>query len=116
MGWSPNHNRIKERYNPTPNAAERRHEQHLEMLPCFGCGRFGGRCHHTMLKFPQKRWRRDHRYQLPICDDCHQGPNGIHGIGNEAKWLASIGKTEAEAISEVIGLWEISVELERRAA
>lgn len=116
MGWSPNHGRIKERYNPKPNAAEERHEQRLEMLPCFGCGRLGGRCHHTMLNFPAKRWRRDHRYQLPICDECHQGPKGIHGLGSEKKWLVNIGKTEAEAIAEIVGLWEISVELERRAA
>lgn len=116
MGWSPNHGRIKERYNPVPNAQERRHEQRLETLPCFGCGRFGGRCHHTMLKFPAKRWRRDHRYQLPVCDECHQGDNGIHGIGSEAKWLESIGKTEAEAIAFVQDEWAVSEALERKAA
>lgn len=116
MGWTPNHKRIKERYNPTPNAEERRHEERLETLPCFGCGRFGVACHHTMLSFPAKRWRRDHRYQLPLCWVCHQGPRGIHGIGSEAAWLESVRKTEAEAIEFVQRQWEISQEAERRAA
>jgi hypothetical protein len=116
MGWTPNHGRIKARYNPTPNAAERRHELRLETLPCFGCGRFGVCAHHTMLDFPAKRWRRDHRYQLPVCPECHQGDNGIHGIGSEREWLASIRVSEADAISEIQRLWAESEELERRAA
>lgn len=115
MGWTPNHGRIKERYNPVPNAAERRHEKRLEGLPCFGCGRFGVSCHHTMLDFPAKRWRRDHRYQLPLCRECHQGPNGVHGIGSEAKWLASVEITEAEAIAYVIDLWNESEEVRKAA-
>lgn len=116
MGWTPEHGRIKARYNPKPNAEEKRHEERLETLPCFGCARFGVSCHHTMLKFPAKRWRRDHRYQLPVCWNCHQGPQGIHGIGSEAKWLASIGKTEAEAIAYVQDLWAESEAQERKAA
>jgi len=100
--------RIKAKYDPKPNAAEKRHEQRLMRMPCFGCGRFGVSCHHTMLKFPAKRWRRDHRFQYPLCHDCHQGDNGIHGIGNERKWLASVGKTEAEAIAYLIAAWEYS--------
>lgn len=115
MGWTPNHGRIKARYNPQPNAAERRHEQRLESLPCFGCGRFGVSCHHTMLDFPAKRWRRDHRFQLPVCPACHQGDEGIHGIGSEKKWLASVGITEAEAIAYMLDLWDES-EDERKVA
>ena len=115
MGWSPNHGRVKPRYNPQPNAAERRHEQRLEGLPCFGCGRFGVEVHHTLLDFPAKRWRRDHRFQLPVCPACHRGPQGIHGIGNEVKWLAEAGMSEAEAIAYMIDLWD-ETEDERRAA
>ena len=115
MGYTPDHRRIKARYNPTPNAAERRHELRLETLPCFGCGRFGVSCHHIMLDFPAKRWRRDHRYQLPLCWSCHQGPQGIHGLGSESKWLASMGMTEAEAIAFALDLWDES-EDERKAA
>ncbi len=115
MGWSPEHGRIKARYNPQPNAAERRHEKRLEALPCFGCGRFGVSCHHTMLSFPAKRFRRDHRFQLPLCWGCHQGPNGVHGIGSESKWLSSIGISEGEAIAYMLDLWNES-EDERKVA
>lgn len=113
MGWRPDHKRIKPKYSPTPNAEEARHEARLEKLPCYGCGRFGVACHHTLLNFPEKRFRRDHRYQLPVCYDCHQGPQGIHGIGSEATWLESVGKSVDRAIAYMIAQWEISV---RRAA
>ncbi len=116
MSKLPRIGRIKARYNPQPNAAEQRHEKRLETLPCFGCGRFGVSCHHTMLDFPAKRFRRDHRFQLPVCWECHQGPQGIHGIGKEATWLVSIGKTVEDAIEYARRLWAESEQLERRAA
>lgn len=115
MGWTPNHGRIKARYNPTPNAEERRHEQRLEGLPCFGCGRFGVEIHHVMTDFPAKRWRRDHRYQLPVCPPCHRGPNGIHGLGSERKWLERMEMTAGEMIAFVIDLWDETQD-ERRVA
>jgi hypothetical protein len=113
MGWSPNHKRIREKYNPVPNAEERRHEQRLETLPCIGCGRFGVELHHTMVEFPEKRFRRDHRYQLPVCADCHRGPQGIHGIGSEAKWAETVGLGNTGQIA--LMLWE-NTQRHRRAA
>lgn len=113
MGWKPNHRRIKPKYNPIPNAEERRHEQRLEKLPCIGCGRRGGVCHHTMLSFPAKRFRRDHRFQVPVCPDCHVGKRGIHGIGNEALWWESIGWSVEQAVEYIVGLWD---ESQRREA
>lgn len=97
--------RIKPKYNPVPNAAEHRHEQRLMRLPCFGCGRFGVELHHTLLKFQAKRWRRDHRFQLPLCAACHRGPDGIHGIGDEETWLQSVGMTAGEAIAWMLHQW-----------
>lgn len=77
--------------------------------PCFGCGRNAECLHHTMLRFAEKRWdRRDHRYQLPLCNSCHQGTNGIHGIGCEIAWLERIGKTEAEAVAYLVQAWSES--------
>ena len=86
MGYIVNHRRIKPKYNPRPNAEESRHEQRLREYPCIGCGAWGVELHHTMLSFPGKRWRRDHRFQLPVCASCHRGSNGIHGVGSEAEW------------------------------
>lgn len=116
MGWKTNHKRIKPRYNPVPNAAEARHKERVRALPCFGCGVFGVSAHHTLLTFPGKRWRRDHRCLLPVCWECHQGPDGIHGIGNEVEWLKSVERTEAEAVEYIKRLWAISEDEERKAA
>lgn len=107
MGWKPDHKRIKPKYNPTPNAEERRHEERLEKLPCIGCGRRGGVCHHTMLTFPAKRFRRDHRFQVPVCNDCHLS---IHK-GREATWWAGKGWSEDRAAAYVQDLWLESIGL-----
>jgi len=107
MGWKPNHARIKEKYNPKPNAEELRHEERIRQLPCIGCGAWGVELHHTMLDFPGKRFRRDHRYQIPVCPDCHRGRYGIHGIGDEAKWASGIG-IETAAIAA--RLWRETVD------
>ncbi|MGV7119616.1 hypothetical protein [Sphingopyxis sp. 550A] len=87
-----NHGRIKPRYNPKPNAAERRHKDRVKRMPCCGCGRRGpSDAHHTLLPVPGKRWRRDHEFIVPVCKDCHQGTNGIHGIGHEGLWCDRVG-------------------------
>lgn len=49
-----------------------------------------------MLTFPEKRWRRDHNWLLPVCFTCH---SDIHDrFGDEAKWLESIDETPELAI------------------
>lgn len=113
MGYVVTHGRIKPRYDPRPNAAEARHERRVEQEPCYGCGVSGVELHHTLLKFDEKRWRRDHRYQLPVCPQCHRGPQGIHGIGNEETWLETIGKVPEEAVAYLIQLWGQSELIER---
>ena len=106
MGWKPDHKRMKATYSPYPSASEKRHADRLHASEnCFGCGRWGIETHHLMLPFEGKRWRRDHRFLLPVCASCHRGQNGIHGLGSERKWLLSICKTEADAIAHVQRLW-----------
>ncbi len=105
MGWRPDHRPIREKYSPKQSAAEKRHEAHVQAQPCFGCGRSGSSAHHTLLKFSEKRWRRDHHWRFPVCWDCHQGPEGIHGIGNEEKWLLTVERSRSEAIELMRQLW-----------
>lgn len=112
MGWVPDHKRIKERYNPVPNAAEARHEARVREHVCFGCGRRDVELHHTLLEFEGKRFRRDHRYQLPVCRHCHRGPYGIHGLGSEVEWLENLGVSEPEAVAYLKGLWAESEAIE----
>lgn len=100
----------RERYNPTPNAAEKRHEVRMRPEPCFGCGRNSECLHHTRLRFDEKRFDpRDHRYQLPLCDRCHRAAHAQR----EPDWLASIGRTEAEAVAYMVQAWDESVLIER---
>lgn len=91
------HKRIKPKYNPRPNAAEKRHRDYVKEHLCFGCGAMADDAHHTKLNFPSKRFHpRDHLCLLPLCRHCHAA---IHDrFGNEEKWLASVGKSPAEAI------------------
>ena len=98
--------RIKPKYNPQPNAEEARHEARLREMPCIGCGAWGVELHHTMVEFPEKRFRRDHRYQLPVCSSCHRGTGGIHGIGDEAQWAAIMGLRDTGEIAR--DLWALS--------
>lgn len=108
--------RIKPKYSPKPTAEEMRHRHRVQLLDCFGCGVSGkSEAHHTLLKFEEKRWRRDHRFLIPLCPSCHTGRYGVHGLGSEALWCERNGKdTEAECKR----LWAISEEREaqRRAA
>ena len=104
MGYKVTHGRIKEKYNPLPNASEARHESRLRELPCFGCGGPCQEVHHTRLQFIQKRFRRDHRYQLPLCKPCHDAAHEVR----EADWLASVGKSADQAIAFMTWQWHLS--------
>jgi hypothetical protein len=102
MGCQVTHGRIKPKYNPRPNAEERRHEERLEQMPCLNCGAFGVELHHVLQDFPGKRFRRDHRYQIPLCAGCHRGPYGVHGVGNEALWADA---WKIDVVAEAGRLW-----------
>lgn len=109
MGYKVNHGRIKEKYNPVMSAREKRHKAFVKTQPCYGCGANQVDAHHSLLNIEGKRWRRDHRWLLPVCHhQCHQGSTGIHGLGSEYAWLASIGQTEQNAAAYMAWLWEQS--------
>jgi hypothetical protein len=97
--------RIKEKFNPLPNASEARHEARIREMCCIACGAYGVELHHTMLPVPGKRWRRDHRFQIPVCPECHRGRHGIHGIGSERKWADQHG---LDTSMIALQLWEES--------
>ena len=83
MGAPVRHGRIKPKYNPVPNAKERRHHERLMNLPCLACGGAGGVVHHVLTRHFEKRWRRDHEWVLPMDDNCHRA---LHAHGNEREW------------------------------
>jgi hypothetical protein len=111
MGYQVNHKRIREHYSPTMTAAEVRHREYVRDQPCFGCGSIADHAHHTLLKWPGKRWRRDHRCLLPVCLGCHAV---IHDhLGDEEVWLDLFGIEPSDAIAEMERLWAESELIER---
>lgn len=82
MGYPVNHKRIREKYNPEPNAAERRHHARVMQDGCLVCGG-PAVVHHVLQNTPNKRWRRDHKIVVPLCDPHHRE---LHNHGNEAEW------------------------------
>jgi hypothetical protein len=100
------HGRIKEKYNPKPNAKEKVH--HIRMIGndfCVcGCGQIADVVHHILQEHPQKRWRRDHQLVAPMFHKCHMHLHDV--FGDEIAWQAQHGVDLAQ---EVINQWNISI-------
>lgn len=83
------HKPIREKYNPTPSAAEKRFHLLMMNMPCDACSYEPcGVFHHLLTDTPEKRWRRDHMMGLPLCDHCHRD---LHASGDEWAWCAARG-------------------------
>jgi hypothetical protein len=77
-----------ERYNRVPTENERAHIERVMALPCCGCGiEPAGVAHHVLQPTPSKRWRRDHRIVIPLCNDCHVA---LHHAGSEGAWRTDV--------------------------
>lgn len=60
------------------SAAGRRHMGKVASLPCACCGAYGVHVHH--IREGQGMSQRASNFlTVPLCPDCHTGPNGIHG-------------------------------------
>lgn len=58
--------------------AERNHMDRVAQLPCACCGAYGVQVHH--LREGQGMSQRASNWlTVPLCPDCHTGPNGLHG-------------------------------------
>ncbi len=60
-----------------------RFEARLRLLPCAVCvaiGRTPPNPCHELHHVGDPQTERDDRAQIPICDEHHEGPNGIHGM------------------------------------
>lgn len=80
---------IRDKYNPTPSAKEKRFHFAMMEGQCEACGiEPCGVFHHLLTDTPEKRWRRDHTMGLPLCDPCHRD---LHADGDEWAWCAARG-------------------------
>ena len=94
---------MKPKAKIAPVGAEKRHVERIAAMPCLVCGQTAN-VHHLM-KHPDKIRRRDHRFVVPLCKTHHQGDQGVHGLGSEAKFAARWGLDLAMIASR---LWEES--------
>ena len=60
------------------DAFERCHMGKVAELPCACCGTTGVHVHH-IREGQGMGERASHFLTIPLCPDCHTGPNGIHG-------------------------------------
>lgn len=61
------------------NAAERRHVGRVKSLPCGVCGHPPPSSAHHIREGQGMSQRAGHFLTIPLCRDCHQGPQGLHG-------------------------------------
>jgi hypothetical protein len=59
-------------------AAEKRHMGNVAGLDCACCGNYGVQVHH-IREGQGGAERASHYLTIPLCPDCHTGPNGVHG-------------------------------------
>lgn len=58
--------------------AEKAHMDAVASLPCVCCGSHGVQVHH--LREGQGMSQRASNWlTIPLCPECHTGPNGLHG-------------------------------------
>jgi len=54
----------------------------IAALPCALCGATPVHVHHIRQTFGASQ-RAPDTLTIPLCPDCHTGPNGIHGLGEK---------------------------------
>jgi hypothetical protein len=60
--------------------AEKRHMGRVAQLPCVCCGAEPVEVHHIRAGDAAGAGQRaKHWLAVPLCPDCHRGPNGVHG-------------------------------------
>ncbi len=94
---APKHGRIKPKYNPGPNTAEKAYHDEIRKLGCLVCGAMPS-IHHVSAKTGP---RRSHYRVVPLCPVHHQGTHGYHGLGSDRLFTKTYG----------INLYEKAIEL-----
>lgn len=77
---APKHGRIKEKYNPKPNTAERRYHDWARGFGCLVCKRPAS-IHHV-ISDGFKRVSKNHWMINPLCPKHHQEKGGYHDLGH----------------------------------
>ena len=89
MGKKVNHGRIKPKYNPKPNAEEKRFHDWVRAQGCLIC-KSDPSIHHVISDGWQ-RISKDHFLVTPLCWEHHQGQHGYHGLGSNTLFVKQYG-------------------------
>ena len=104
------HKRAKPKAKAPPNAAEQRHLDRVAKGPCIACGTTNNIVLHHVMKAPNKRRRRDHRFVARLCSGCHNmNTVSVHLLGSEARFLEETG---VDVVAWAIEQWAISQSME----
>lgn len=80
--------------------AAKRWMSRVAQLPCCVCGAHGVHVHHLKEGTGASQRAAD-TLVLPLCPDCHTGPNGIHGLGRKGFYMR-YKKSELDFLAETI--------------
>lgn len=82
------------------SAAGKRHMARVAALPCILCGAMPVEVHH--IREGQGAAQRAHdTLTVPLCPDCHRGPNGIHGLGRKG-FYTRYNRDELDLLAETL--------------
>ena len=92
------------------------HLDFVRLLPCAACGidnSLEHRAAHHLIGGRYSQSRADDSRAVPLCQPCHQGPDGLHGDGDEVRWAATL-KLNLQWLAGA--LWGVSGDYERAVA
>lgn len=100
------HKRMKDKYNPNPNAEEKRFHDFARQIGCLVCGKEAS-IHHVISDGHQ-RISKDHYHITPLCYAHHQGDKGYHGLGSHNAFFKEYGIDLHKAGLELRELYKIA--------
>jgi hypothetical protein len=82
------------------SAAGKRHMGRVAQLPCVLCGTSPVEVHH-IREGQGAAQRAQDTLTVPLCPDCHRGPNGVHGLGRKGFYMR-YKKDELDLLAETL--------------
>lgn len=82
------------------SVAGKRHMGRVAKLSCALCGASPVEVHH-IREGQGAAQRAQDTLTIPLCTDCHQGPNGLHGLGTRG-FYTRYKKDELDLLAETL--------------
>jgi len=98
------HGRIKEKYNPNPNAAQKRYWDFVAKMGCLVCG--ASPSIHHVISDGFKRLTKNHWHVTPLCHKHHQGDKGYHGLGSDGAFQRMYGINLHKSAIDILAMFK----------